>query len=244
MKFTKLKKLRKRIVASAVATTTALGVLLGGSFDSPTDLLSGSNAPADIVISDTLDIQDGDDINEEGVLPGEEKKKGIRARIRTAVKRLPLAVRAGVGVPLWFGGWLLLGALGFLWEPLLSPLMSALLKAICVAAILAATLVCTVKAVFPDMPVKKILNRKSLFTVSFGALLFGAAGAVMQIFVPEADRLSDIVEGLIMLAALSIAAVPLLKKEVKQRRETLEDRPLTPAEERKMINELAKSVSK
>lgn len=244
MKFKKLKKIRKRIVASAVAAVTTVSVLLGGSFDSPTDLLSGSNTPADIVISDTLDIQDVDEINEEGVLPGEEKKKGFRARVRAAVKRLPLAVRAGLGVPLWFVGWLLLGALGFLWEPLLSPLMSAMLNAVCVAAVLAATLVCTVKAVFPDMPVKKILNRKSLFTVFFGALAFGAAGAVMQIFVPEADRLSDIAEGLIMLSALSFAAVPLLKSEAKRRREENEDKPLSPDDERKMINRLAKSVIK
>jgi len=244
MKLNRLKKLKKRIVASAVATVTTVSVLLGGSFDSPADLLSGNDVAADVIISDTVDLQDGDEINEDGALPGEEKKKGLRARVRAAVKRLPVAVRAGVGLPLWFVGWLLLGALGLLWEPVLSPLMSALLSAVCVAAILAATLVCTVKAVFPDMPVKKILNRRSLFTVFFAALVFGAAGAVMQIFIPEADRLSDIVEGLIMLAALTFAAVPLLKNEVRRRREDTEDKLLSPAEERKMINELAKSVSK
>lgn len=243
MKLPKLRKIRKRIVASAVAAVTTVSVLLGGSFDSPADLLTGNDVAADVLISDTVDLQDGDEINEDGALPGEEKKKGLRARVRAAVRRLPVAVRAGVGLPLWFVGWLLLGALGLLWEPVLSPLMSALLSAVCVAAILAATLVCTVKAVFPDMPVKKILNRRSLFTVFFGALVFGAAGAAMQIFIPEADRLSDIVEGLIMLAALSLAAVPLIKGELKRRREE-EDKPLSPADERKMINELAKSVSK
>lgn len=242
MRFKKLKKIKKRIVASAVAAVTTVGVLLGGSFDSPADLLSGNDVSPSVIISDTLSPEAGNDgINEEGVLPGEEKKKGLRARVRSAVKRMPLALRAGVGLPLWFAGWLLLGALGFLWEPLLSPLMSALLNSLCVAAILAATLVSTVKAVFPDMPLKKILNRKSLFTVFFGALLFGAAGAVMQIFIPEADRLSNIVEGMIMLAALLFAAVPLLKGEFRRRRHETDEHS-TAIDEKKIIKELADSV--
>lgn len=244
MKFKKLKKIRKRIVSSAVAAVTSVGVLLGGSFDSPADLLGANDISAGMTVSDTLDIQDTDDTNEEGVLPGDEKKKGLRARVRAAVRRMPLAVRAGVGLPLCFVGWLLLGALGLLWEPVLSPLMSVLLNAACVAGIIVAALLMTVKTVFPDMPVRKILCKRSLSTIFFGALIFGAAGAVMQIFVPEADRLSDIVEGIIMLAALSFAAVPLLKGEAKRLKEEQEDIPLTPADERKMINKLAASVSK
>jgi len=244
MKFLKLKKIKKRIVASAVAAVTTVGVLLGGSFDSPADLLAGNDTAPNIVVIDTITVENDDDVNEEGVLPGEEKRRGLRARVRAAVKRLPMAVRAGVALPLWFVGWLLLGALGLLWEPVLSPVMGAIMNILCVAGILAAALIMTVKTVFPDMPIKKILNRKSLFTVFFAALIFGAAGALMQIFIPEADRLGDIIEGIIMLAALGFASVPLLKREVRRRKQQEEDKPLSPAEERKIINELAGSVSK
>lgn len=218
LKKIKLSRIKKRATASAVAGAAALGIILGGSFDSPAELLerellSSRSAVTDMLISDAAD----DDSDDDAALAGEERKKGLRDRIRERVMAMPYYVRACVGLPLWCVGWLLLSTAGLIWEPVLSPVLSMLINTLCVAAIIAAALIMTVKAAFPDMPVKKILSRRSMSTVFVGALFFGIAGALMQIFLPEYERLHDIAEGIIILAALGAAAVPLMRRELRRR---------------------------
>ena len=238
------KKLKKRAAASAIAGLTALGILLGGSFESPAELLGDSAVPT---MSDTVLDNSSDDSGEgDGVFPGEERRKGIRVRVWERTMALPYYVRAFVGVPLWCVGWLILSAVGLAWEPVLSPILRVLADVLCVSAVLLGTLTATVKAAFPDMPIKKILNRRSLFTVFFGALIFGAAGALMQIFLPEYDRLCDIAEGMVILAVLAAAAVPLLRKEARRRRDAAQIAVNTVPRkmDKKRVMELADSVSR
>lgn len=220
LKKIKLSRIKKRATASAVAGATVLGIVLGSTFDSPAELLerellSSRPAVTDVLISDSADDDSGDD---DAALAGEEKKKNLRARFKEQVMAMPYYVRACVGLPLWCLGWLILSAAGHLWEPVLSPLLSVLVNALCVGGIVAAALISTVKTAFPEMPIKKILNRRSLSTVFIGALLFGIAGALMQLFWPEYERLRNIAEGGIMLAVLTAAAVPLLRREARRRR--------------------------
>lgn len=219
LKKIKLSRIKKRATASAVAGATVLGIVLGSTFDSPAELLerellSSRPAVTDVFISDSADDDSGDD----AALAGEEKKKNLRTRFREQVLTMPYYVRACVGLPLWCLGWLILSAAGHLWEPVLSPLLSVLVNALCVGGIVAAALISTVKTAFPEMPIKKILSRRSLSTVFIGALLFGIAGTLMQLFWPEYERLRNIAEGGIMLAVLTAAAVPLLRREARRRR--------------------------
>lgn len=220
LKKIKLSRIKKRAAASAVAGATALGIILGGTFESPAELLerellSSRPAVTDMLITDGAEDDSGDD---DAALVGEEKKKNLRARFKERVMAMPYYVRACIGLPLWCVGWLVISAAGLLWEPVVSPALSMVIDALCVGAIIAASLIMTVKAVFPDMPVKKILNRRCLSTVFVGALLFGIAGALMQIFMPEYERLRDIAEGLIMLAVFAAAAVPLIRREARRRK--------------------------
>lgn len=246
MKKRKINKIKNRAVASIVAAFTAVSVLLGGSFDSPAQLLEDGLSPA-AYAADTLvsELPDTDDGSDDGVIPGDEKKKSFRARMRERVMALPWLVRAVVGVPLWCVGWLLIGAVTILWEPLLSPAASGLLNALCVAGVVLAALLLTVKAAFPDMPLKKILSKRNISTAFIGALIFGIVGAFMQIFMPEYERLRDIAEGFIILMILTLTAVPLLKKEAARRKAAAKiARATVPhrRDERKYILELADSA--
>lgn len=219
----RIKTIKKRATASAVAGATALGILLGGTFNSPAELLEIEDLNSRTAITDMLipESVDDDGADEDAAVLGEERKKSFRARFKERVMAMPYYVRAFVGLPLWCVGWLILSAAGLLWEPVLSPLMSGLINVVCVAGIVLAALVTTVKAAFPDMPIKKILRRRSLYTAFFGALIFGAAGALMQIFLPEYERLRDIAGGVILLCVLGLTAVPVLRHEAKRRREAL-----------------------
>lgn len=247
MALPKVRRIIKRAGASAVAALTALGVLLGGSFDSPAELLGPDKLSAPLVAGDTLLSNDSqDDGSDDGAVPGEEKKKGARSRFRQRVLALPLWLRGSVLLPLWGLGWVLLSAFSLLWQPLLSPLASALLNCLCVALVLLAVVLMTVKAAFPDLPLKKLVTRRNIYSVFFCALAFGAAGALMQIFMPEYDRLRDIAEGVTMLLAVIVCAVPILRRE--QRRRTAAAAAsasapvLSPEEERELIVALADSA--
>ena len=224
LKKIKLSRIKKRAVASAVAGATALGIVLGSTFESPAQLFENElthpiPAVTDVLIADAADDDSGDD---DAARTGEDRKKGLRARFKERVMAMPYYLRACLVLPLWCLGWLILSAAGLTWEPVLSPVLSLLLNCLCVGGIIAAALIMTVKAAFPDMPVKKILNRRSLSTVFVGTLFFGTAGALMQIFLPEYERFRDIAEGLIILTVLAAAAVPLLRKEAKRRRRAVQ----------------------
>lgn len=219
----RIKKIKKRATASAVAGATALGILLGGTFNSPAELLEIEDLNSRTAITDMLipESTDDDGADEDAAVVGEERKKNFRARFKERVMAMPYYVRAFVGLPLWCLGWLILSAAGLLWEPVLSPLMSGLVNVVCVAGIVLAALIATVKAAFPDMPIRKILRRQNLYTAFFGAVFFGAAGALMQIFLPEQKRLQDIAGGIILLCVLGLTAVPVLRHEAKRRREVI-----------------------
>lgn len=246
MALPKVRRIIKRAGASAVAALTALGVLLGGSFDSPAELLGPDKLSAPLVAGDTLLSNDSqDDGSDDGAVPGEEKKKGARSRFRQRVLALPLWLRGSVLLPLWGLGWVLLSAFSLLWQPLLSPLASALFNCLCVALVLLAVVLMTVKAAFPDMPLKEIVTRRNIYSVFFCALAFGAAGALMQIFMPEYDRLRDIAEGVLILVMLVAVTVPVLRKEAGRRRKAAQiaESTIPHKQDRKKVLELADSVS-
>lgn len=152
---------KKAAAAAAVTVAAAAGMVTGTVFDSPADLMG---EPAAIVSVQT----DEDD----GTVSQEERQKGPAARIREWVLSLPAAVRILVGIPLWVLGWVLLTGLSTLWASALTPLLSRVLGWFCLALLLVAVFACSVKAAFPDVPLRKILRpRNVLFLLGMTAVL-------------------------------------------------------------------------
>ena len=155
---------KKAAAAAAVTVAAAAGMVTGTVFDSPADLMG---EPAAIV-----SVQADDD---DCAVAQEERQKGPAARIREWVLRLPAAVRMLVGVPLWALGWVLLTGLSTLWAGAVTPLLSKVLGWLCLALILLAVFICSVKAAFPDVPLRKFLcPRNVLFILGMTALLAAA----------------------------------------------------------------------
>ena len=218
-----LKKVKNKGTAAAAATVAAAGVLIGGAFDTPADLLKDNDAalaPPPIVetMAAEIDPGDGDTGDEDAATEEEEKKRGgVRARTRDLVLRLPLAVRACVALPLWALGWGLISLFSLLWTAVLSPAGAAVLKWVVIALMILAALTLTVKTVFPDTPLKKILNKRSLLWVLGGSTLFCIADVVLQRIYPDFPRLFDIARAVASAALLVSALIPVLKHEKKAR---------------------------
>lgn len=200
-------KKKKSAAVSAVASVTAAGILLSSLFTAPGELVKRNdriNAP--VSITDTLiDNDDDDDDGDQEI--GEEKRQSAKASIRKRFLMLPVTFRALLGVPVWCIGRIVMAILGAAWGSVLHPALLTALKYVCIAALILAAFLVTVKAVFPEMPVKKVLNKRNVFTVVIYTALFGMAGTVMQVFFPEGMKAYEIFESAVILAALSYAAV-------------------------------------
>lgn len=225
MKKLSLDKMKNKGAATAAATVAAAGVLIGGSFEAPADILKDNDsalAPPPIVetLNAEIDPGDGDTGDEDAVAEEEEeekKKGGVRQKTRDFVLRLPLAVRACVAVPLWCVGWTLISAASLLWAGVLSPAGEAIAKWIVIALMILAALAVTVKTVFPKTPLKKIFNKRTLLWVLGGSTAFCIADVVLQRFYPDMPRLFDIARAVASAALLIAALIPVLKHEKKAR---------------------------
>lgn len=179
----------------AVALTAAISVLLGGLFNSPADLTQDP-AAVDRAFTPPTSVnfvmQADDDGDDDGsILPDEtedeEKKKsgGIRDSMRRLILRIPAGVRAVVLVPLWAIGWGLISGFGALWSAFLSPLLGSIATWLIAAAVILGLIAAGVKAMFPEIPLKKILNKKTVIGVSASVLVLALADAVLPLVLPE-----------------------------------------------------------
>ena len=255
----KKKGIGGKAAASAVAAVTAAGVMVGGAFASPQDVLSdGPDAVVQTVSLADAQTNDmdadggGTDTGEEEYTEEEEEKRGIRAGVRKLVRAAPVEVRALVALPLWALGTAAIALANSLWASALSPTMAAVLSWIGLALMAVLIFALAVKTVFPDMPLKKILNKRSILTIAALCLLFGIVDAVLPFFWEDYRKLSNVLKA---VGSLICTAVPVLFFLRRHRREapkeTIEAEPVeipepTMAEReasaRALVTELADSV--
>ena len=164
---------KKQAAAAAVAVAAAAGMVTGAVFDDPGDIVP----EAEPIIEFQQTGDDGD-----GSPAAEERQKGPAAKIREWILRLPVVVRMFVAVPLWMFGSFLLSALSIVWMGA-GPLLSRLLGWGCLALLLVAVFGLSVKAAFPDVPMRKILRPGNvLFLLGMSAVLFVAEQALPMVW--------------------------------------------------------------
>ena len=190
----KLKRIKKRTVHSAIALAASAGVLIGGLFNSPADLLQDPTtgvdralAPAaiEMVIEESDEDPDpdtdgsGDGGDAEAKTDDEEKRRGVKGALRSFILKTPRSIRAVFGIPMWAVGCVLIALFNAIFSAFLSPVLATLLGWVTAAAVILLCIVGTVKAVLPDVPVRKILNKNTILIVVCGVALFAAADSVL-----------------------------------------------------------------
>lgn len=244
----KKKENEKKAASKLVAIAAAAGMLVNSAFASPADLLQEDEdaalappaAVVEYVVADT-----GPDGDDDASQPDEEneEKLSFRGRLRRRILRLPQAVRALIGVPLWGIGWGINSLLSLLWSAILSPVFATVLKWLVAAALLFLAVILTVKAVFPDIPLKKLLNKRNFLTVFIGMGVLAVADTVLGIAIPDKEYLSLIVKSVGSLGIMAAAVVPAILSENKARKASPSVETDEPERDyRKEILELADSV--
>ena len=242
--------------ASAVVAVTAAGVLVGGAYASPEEIMS--DGPETVIQTldrgaseaEAVDVGADEPCDETGT---EEKKRGVHAGVRSIMRSAPAGVRALVGIPLWGLGTAAMSLASTLWGSVLSPAALTLLSWLAAALMAALIFTLAVKTAFPDLPLKKILNRRSILTIISLCLLFGLLDAVLPFFWEDYAAVSKLLR---VLGSFVCTGVPIAffvrrharKKEKKivaeaaeKAEASLEERE---AAARKLVAELAESVSR
>ncbi len=229
-------QIKKTAVTGAIALLTAASVVTGSLFDSPAALLPEDGAP-NIVYNMTtgLDGADGDDAGaQEGENEEKNRRGGIRAALRARILRLPLIVRLLVVLPLWALGSALLAAAGAAWA-LLQPVLGQIAGFAVMLALLLGAFAAAMKAVFPDLPLRKLFGRRSLVGLLLGASALTVADAALPAVWAEYAQMKSIVLSAGFFVALCCVTVPFALREQKRRlkgrakgtRETAEASTLT-----------------
>jgi hypothetical protein len=230
------KKVKRQVTAAAVTAAASASVLVGGLFAAPADLLADADSTQPAAVTELIDDDD------DGCMESEEKRRGgVRARLRRWILSLPVAVRALAGVPLWCVGWVLLTGVSVLFPAIFTPAAGAVAGWLCLAAMLLAVYVLTAKAVFPQLPLKKILNRRSALGIAAATALLGIADAVAPTVWPEYARFESAVR-LTGSFVIALTAIWLMTVRELRRRLRAEEAEPTQEEIQRRARELADSV--
>ena len=187
------KNWKRKAAVGATCAAVAGGILVGGTFDSPADLL---NDDGGITISAQAD--------DDGAADSDEERRVKGSPLRRWILRLPIGVRACVCVPLWCIGWALTALAGLLYQAALTPVGGTILSWILAAAMVLGVFCLTAKAMFPDIPLKKLLRPRHFLLILGGMAILGIADTVLPYFWTDYPALSRLVRmlGSALLAGL------------------------------------------
>ena len=212
MKDVSAKNWKKKAAVGAVCAAASASVLVGSTFDSPADFLHDDDAAA---VTVEMHCDSGD------AGQADEDKSRKSSSLRQWFLQLPIGVRALVGIPLWGFGWCILSALGLLWQGLLTPLGGKILGWVLTAAVALGVFAVTAKVIFPDVPLKKILSRRSIGLVAGGILLLGLVDTVLPLVWDKYPPISLALRlagsaAIILCGVLSVRKLRHRKKETKK----------------------------
>ncbi len=223
----KKKKQRSRAAKAGVALFTSASVLVGGLFPSPDALLAEEQDLNPVAIvqndNDTGDDLDGDGGDDDGSADEEEEETaaeatGLRAGLRQRILQLPLAVRVFVLVPMWALGWAIWTAATGLWTMLLGPIAGKAVSWLFLLAALLGAFVLGAKAIFPELPLKKIVNKKSLLGLLIGGLTLGAADLAVPLFWDGYEKLAQVFRASGVALILGTVLFALSRRILRKRR--------------------------
>ncbi|MEA4993159.1 MAG: hypothetical protein VB060_04880 [Oscillibacter sp.] len=210
------RKTKEKAAAAAITAAAAAGVLIGGVFQSPAELLENTPAEQTNAVADAVDDGGAED-------EGEVRARGgVRVRLKKWVLGLPLAVRAGVGLPLWGLGWALTTGLSFLLTGAVAPAVGTALSFVALGMLLLLALAGTAKAMFPDVKLRKLLSLRNMLGVCFGVGLLGLLRYIGPLVWPGYEAMADAIRVGGSFAVLLLGCVACGRRQYRLRERAAE----------------------
>ena len=205
---------KKKAAAAAVATViSASGVAVDATFDNPAEILQTAS------VEPQVQSIDGDMATDEDAVQEDEEKQKTTAKgtFKEWILGLPIMVRAVFVLPAWLIGTGIMAAGEFLFTAL-SPFAHWILSFLLLALVIAAAFTITAKAMFPDLPLRKILNKHSIKWIVIVSIVAFAADLMLGVLWVEYTRYKTLVIAGLILLSLGSLMLWFSRRE-KRRRE-------------------------
>lgn len=193
---------KKATAAALAAAIAASSAAVDASFDDPADILQDSgNVEPQIEYVGADGDQDGSSAvqDDEKKQQQEQKKMGT---FREWILSLPMIVRMLFVVPQWVIGNVITAGASFLFAGL-SPVFNWILSFVVLGLVIAGAFTVTAKCMFPDLPLKKILNKRTFKGILIATVVIFAADIILGIVWPGYGRFKILIMAILTLAALA-----------------------------------------
>ncbi len=170
-------KTAKRAAAGAAGAVTAASLLVNTVVTDPATLIK----PDGESVSDPSHVCVVDGVEHRSYIVETDRDEPftLRERICLRIQSWPLPVRALILLPLWGIGELLIALATALWN---SPVGQILLHFLLEAALLIGLFALVWKLLFPHVPLRRVLSRKTFPWLIAGALVITVADALLAYF--------------------------------------------------------------
>lgn len=194
-----LKKIGKTAAHTAAGAALAGSVFLGSLFSSPSEVMADKDAPASAppAIVQVEEMPPEPEFAAEPSTPADvtEKKRTLSERIKDALLRLPVAVRAIFVMPMWAVGYAIIWLVSALVTAAGMPILGPIIRFIIGAAAVIGLVILGEKLLFPDVPIKQLLSKRNLIPlcITAGAIaLSGTFGSMLWKDKPYITALIDV----------------------------------------------------
>ena len=206
------------LVAAVFAALTASTV-----FDSPSEIVSKDDI-SPTPVSEMLSMNDVLSTAEEAEKHKPRRKKPS-AVIKEKIQALPAAVRITVVLPLYILGTVLTKLRGALFSSVMAPVLAAVLKWAILAVVLWLAAGLVLKAIFPDIPLSRLLSLKNLLYCFLGVVCLALLDKCMPLIFSDYKKWMDAFKftaGLIIIISITVPAATALIKRRRDRKMALE----------------------
>ena len=214
------KTIKGKLITTVTALSLFTGITAGSVFDSPSEItLSDVKEPTPIVEVVDLNKRDASmRVEEPDEALIEEEKKTIKQRIKERIQAMPAGVRTVVVLPLYYVGTVVTKLAGAAFSTIMAPVLAAILKWVVLALVIFGGVALALKAIFPDIPLKKLLRPRNFLYVLIGVVVIALIDKAMPLIFSDYRQWADTIAFTLGLIVIIIIVVPTAVSIARKRR--------------------------
>ena len=205
------KELKRKLLTTTTLVSISSSVLLSSTIDNPNEIINNMNIKQNNNI-EYASINEDDDIFDDY---DQEDSGDFKNIILNLIYKLPKFIRIIFIVPMWFLGTFISFMLNKLLK-LLSPILGLIIDFIVSTLISLLIIVICVKILFPNLSLKKILNKKTILTVVIGNFILFILDIIMPHIYPDYTFYRNLFKLIVRTIIIIILLIPFIKLFIKK----------------------------
>ena len=205
------KELKRKLLTTTTLVSISSSVLLSSTIDNPNEIINNMNIKQNNNI-EYASINEDDDIFDDY---DQEDSSDFKNIILNLIYKLPKFIRIFFVVPMWFLGTFITFITNKLLK-LLSPILGTIIDFIVSTLISLLIIVICVKILFPNLSLKKILNKKTILTVVIGNFILFILDIIMPHIYPDYTFYRNLFKLIVRTIIIIILLIPFIKLFIKK----------------------------